>query len=138
MGVTYTKEYAIGVTDEGEVKLFETTNGNHKLFCFGENLVSLDVSKCLTLKFLRCHQNKLTSLDLSNNVNLEILEVDSNNLQVLDISHNKELYSIHAYRNRINEINIGAITDLRFIFLDAQVNIKGINLGGEANIHFVR
>ena len=54
--------------------------------CSGNQLTSLDASGCPALEKLFCEGNRLTSLDLSRNTALKILTCDENQLTDLDVS----------------------------------------------------
>ena len=62
-----------------------------ELYCSGNQLTTLDVSKNTKLEKLDCWGNQLTTLDLSKNTKLEFLWCDTN-LEVIGYS---------GYRNRI-------------------------------------
>ncbi len=66
-----------------------------ELYCFGNQLTSLDVSKNTSLTTLSCYSNQLTSLDVSKNTSLTYLDCDNNQLKSLDISRNPHL--LEAY-----------------------------------------
>ena len=55
------------------------------LYCYTNQLTSLDLSANPTLEYLTCYSNSLTTLDLSSNPNLEILNVGNNQLETLDL-----------------------------------------------------
>ena len=57
-----------------------------KLYCGGNQLTSLDVSKNTALTYLECGWNKLTSLDVSKNTVLTSLSCSKNKLTSLYIS----------------------------------------------------
>ena len=61
------------------------------LWCYENNLSSLDVSKNTALKWLNCDKNNLDSLDVSKNTALTSLDCGGNNLSSLDVSKNKAL-----------------------------------------------
>ena len=59
-----------------------------ELDCWNNQLTSLDVSKCISLKTLNCWSNQLTSLDLSKNHALNELDCSDNKLTSLIVSGN--------------------------------------------------
>ena len=61
------------------------------LFCYKNQLKSLDVSKNTALTYLDCGGNQLTSLDLRRNTAMSVLSCDNNQLTVLDIGRNTTL-----------------------------------------------
>lgn len=56
------------------------------LWCEGDGLTTLDVSRCRALKELDCYVNKLTALDVSKNKALTYLDCGRNELTSLDVS----------------------------------------------------
>ena len=56
------------------------------LYCYGNQLTSLDISKNIALETLSCYRNQLTSLNISNNPELTSLNCCNNQITVLDVS----------------------------------------------------
>jgi Leucine-rich repeat (LRR) protein len=79
------------------------------LYCYKNQLTSLDVSNNAKLVELYCYDNQLTSLDVSNNVKLITLYCYDNQLTSLDVSNNVKLIDLHCYDNKINKANMGAL-----------------------------
>ncbi len=80
------------------------------LWCFNNQITSLDLSANTALNTLYCHTNQLTSLDLSANPTLEYLTCYDNQLTSLDIrnENNESIQTFWAYSN----------PDLSCIFVD--------------------
>lgn len=78
-----------------------------KLFCYENNLESLDVTKNTKLSTLDCQQNKLKELNLENNKKLKVLNCSYNNLTTLDVSHNVWLDTLECTNNGMVELNLG-------------------------------
>ena len=57
-----------------------------RLYCYENNLTTLDVSNSTALETLYCYDNNLTTLDVSNSTALETLYCYDNNLTTLDVS----------------------------------------------------
>jgi len=76
------------------------------LYCYNNQLTSLDVSKNPGLTRLECDSNKLTSLDITKNINLNILECQGNMLTSLDLSQNKALTRIFTHSNALTSLNL--------------------------------
>lgn len=70
-----------------------------ELYCYENELTSLDVSNNTALKHLKCACNKLTSLNISKNTALKHLVCDENELTSLDISKNTALKEFVCYGN---------------------------------------
>lgn len=73
-----------------------------KLYCQGNILFDLDVSKNTKLEVLGCDFNGLGSLDVSKNTALRILSCSVNGLKSLDLSANKALTNLDCCKNHIS------------------------------------
>ena len=82
------------------------------LYCSGNKLTSLDVSKNTLLKTLLCRENNLTSLDVSKNPKLESLSCYTNNISSLDVSNNQELAVFYCYKNNLSSLDVTNNTNL--------------------------
>lgn len=76
------------------------------LYCYGNKLTSLDVSKNVALTTLWCFENKLTSLDVSKNVALTTLYCYVNQLTTLDVSKNTSLENLNCRANLLSTLDI--------------------------------
>jgi len=76
------------------------------LYCGGNKLTSLDVSKNTALVFLSCGNNQLTSLDVSKNTALTLLECGGNKLSSLDVSKNVELTYLACGVNQLTSLDV--------------------------------
>jgi Leucine-rich repeat (LRR) protein len=76
------------------------------LFCQGNQLKSLDLSKNTLLRTLGCDENQLTSLDLSKNTLLMILDCSYNQLTSLDISTLTALESLQCHDNQLTSLDV--------------------------------
>ena len=83
------------------------------LFCDGNHLTSLDVSKNTALVCLACYSNQLTSLDVSKNTALMNLSCDGNQLTSLDVSKNTALISLSCYENQLTSLDVSMIPALK-------------------------
>ncbi|MDR2647194.1 MAG: hypothetical protein LBB67_03610 [Oscillospiraceae bacterium] len=61
------------------------------LYCYDNQLTTLDLSRNTELLRLVCDNNRLEYLDLSYNTKLEQLSVRNNELEMLDLSENRNL-----------------------------------------------
>lgn len=76
------------------------------LYCDGNNLTRLDVSRNAELKGLTCSYNKLTELDLSANGALIKLDCHNNSLTELDVSANKKLTHLDCRYNMLTKLDL--------------------------------
>ena len=77
-----------------------------ELFCYDNKLTSLDVSKNTALTTLSCHSNQLTNLDVSKNTALTMLYCYDNKLTSLDLTNNKALTTLWCYLNQIGHTDM--------------------------------
>ena len=77
-----------------------------KLDCYGNQLMSLDVSGCSALTKLDCSKNQLTSFGVSGCSALTELDCSSNQLTNLNVSKNTALTMLVCYDNQINGENM--------------------------------
>ena len=83
-----------------------------ELSCEGNQLTSLDVSKNTALTKLYCNGNQLTSLDVSNNTALTDLECSGNQLTSLDVSNNTALTDLECNGNQLTSLDVSKNTAL--------------------------
>ena len=65
------------------------------LYCYSNQLTSLDVSQNTALTNLSCGINQLTNLDVSKNTALTVLNCGNNQLTSLDVSQNTALTRVY-------------------------------------------
>ena len=94
------------------------------LFCYRNNLTTLDLSKNTALTNLSCSDNKLTSIDLSKNTALTSLNVSYNQLTSLDLSKNTALTNLSCTKNQLSMLDFSACKNITSISCD-QNRIKG-------------
>ncbi len=82
------------------------------LYCNGNQLTSLNVSKNALLESLDCSNNKLTSLDVSKNTALTFLSCSNNQLTSLNVSKNTALTSLYCYGNQLSSLDVSKNTAL--------------------------
>lgn len=66
----------------------------------------LDISKNINLRSLFCDGNQLTNLDVSNNLNLGVLTCGDNQLTFLDVSNNLKLHALDCSGNQLTKLDI--------------------------------
>jgi Leucine-rich repeat (LRR) protein len=79
------------------------------LYCAGNGLTALDVSRNTALTYLLCSNNQLTGLDVSKNIALNDLECNHNQITKLDVSKNKTLNILSIVGN---QLTAAALNDL--------------------------
>ena len=88
------------------------TNLNY-LYCFSNQLTSLDVSKNTRLTKLNCYGNQLTSLNVSGCTNMINLYCNNNKLTSLDVSECTALTTLECYENRLTSLDMSGCTALK-------------------------
>ena len=83
-----------------------------QLWCFFNQLTSLDVSNNTALTYLQCYNNPLTSLDVSQNTALTQLYCYNNQLTILDVSQNTALTYLQCYNNPLTSLDVSGNTAL--------------------------
>ena len=90
-----------------------TIQGNvTALYCDGNKLTTLDVSKNTALTSLSCSNNQLTALDVSKNTALTFLGCRDNHLTALDVSKNTALTRLYCYNNQLKALDVSKNTAL--------------------------
>jgi Leucine-rich repeat (LRR) protein len=89
-----------------------------ELYCFGNNLDSLDVSKNTALTELFCTGNQLRSLDVSKNTALTELDCNENQLTSLDVSKNTALTFLDCSKNQLTSLDVSKNTALGWLYCD--------------------
>ena len=93
----------LGISDLTGIEYFKNLSS---LWCYDNNLTTLDVSNNTELKILACDNNQLTSLDVSNNTALTELYCDDNQLTSLDVSHNTLLTDFMCSNNQLASVDL--------------------------------
>ncbi len=94
------------------------------LYCDGNQLTSLDVSKNIALVDLELRENQLTSLDVSKNTALKGLTCDDNQLTSLDVSKNTALVYLECEKNQLTSLDVSKNTALEHLHCDSDVKVK--------------
>lgn len=86
------------------------------------------MKKNTALKHLYCFQNQLTSLDVKSNSALKYLHCSNNQLTVLDISHNINLENLNIMKNKFTTETLNALFNALIKNTDVSVN-KRVYIG---------
>lgn len=98
-----------GIASLEGIKFF---TGLKHLYCYSNQLTSLDISCNTALITLYCSSNQLSSLDISHNTSLTNLNCGSNRLSNLDVNRNTSLTNLSCYSNRLTSLDISRNTSL--------------------------
>ena len=87
----------------------------NRLYCYSNQLTSINVSGCTELTMLYCDFNELTSLDVSHNANLSWLSCTGNQLTSLNVSQNTALSTLYCDSNQLTSLNVANNLALGFL-----------------------
>ncbi|MBQ5737498.1 MAG: hypothetical protein IIV55_00425 [Alistipes sp.] len=87
-----------------------------ELYCFDNQLTRLDVSGCTSLEGLLCAINQLTMLDVSGCTALESLSCGSNQLTTLDVSGCAALWTLDCGSNQLTTLDVSGLTALEELY----------------------
>jgi uncharacterized protein YjdB len=96
-----------------------------ELYCYDNQLTSLDVSKNTSLIKLHCYNNQLTSLNVSANTALTNLHCSSNHLKSLDLSKNTSLQNLLCFSNHLASLDLSNNAALQYAFVGKQTDASG-------------
>ncbi len=96
------------------------------LFCFDNNISSLDLSENDLLFNLHCQDNNLSSLDISANPALRFLFAHGNNITGIDVGNNNALETLNLGNNQITSIDITNLDDLKGFSIEGNM-LTGID-----------
>ena len=102
----------LGISDLTGIEAFTALT---VLYCYDNQLTSLDVSSNTALTDLYCFVNQLTSLDVSSNTALTDLYCFANQLTSLNVSGATALTNLVCYDNQLTSLDVSsntALTDL--------------------------
>ena len=106
------------------------------LSCNTNQLTSLDVSKNVALTYLNCNINQLTSLDVSKNVALTRLDCESNTLTTLDVSKNVALIELYCYSNKFAILDVSNNIALRYLYCNSN-NIATLDVSTNVSLNYL-
>lgn len=95
------------------------------------NIKNIDVTKNTELTVLNCTWNEIKSLDLSNNILLEHLSCENNQLDSLSLKNNTKLYSVFL---RSNQLNANQLNHLFETLHGNRISGKTIYIGGNPGV----
>lgn len=121
----YTIDWGDGVTTT-DTKTHTYSDGllAHSIFLYGNNydewtvnvgdneVIFVDISRCLGMKSFWAYSNRITNIDLSKNIELETLSIGRNNLQSIDVSNNLKLNQLNLNENNLSNIDVTTLLSL--------------------------
>jgi len=98
------------------------------MYCFNNQLTSLDVSKNVTLEILNCEDNQLKKLNVSGCTALKLLHCEYNKLTSLDVSKNTVLVQLSCSHNQLTSLDVSRNTELWYLSChNNQLNANALN-----------
>ncbi len=95
------------------------------LWCDGNELTTLDISKNQNLESLNCDNNQLTELDISQNKKINSLVCNGNQLTELDVSQNPDMWNLYCRDNQLTTLHLNPVLGV----LDCRYNqLKDLDL----------
>ena len=104
------------------------------LNCLGNQITSLNLNSNLELRSLTCYENQLTSLDLNNNVNLTDLLCWSNQLTSLNLINNVNLSNLDCDSNQLTSLNLSNNVNLTQLYCHSN-QLTSLNLSNNVNLN---
>jgi hypothetical protein len=125
--------YGQQISDLTGIEAFPNLN---LLYCYSNELTSLDISHNTLLTLLNCHSNQLSALDVTHNTALRNLNLYNNHIITIDVTQNTELKELYLDENQISALDISQNTLLENLFcsnnllnsLDVSANIALLRL----------
>ena len=121
------------ITDLTGIEAFK---GLENLFCYSNQLTTLDLSKNINLILLNSTSNQLSSLNVSKNVNLTGLFCNLNQLKALDVSNNINLKDLICSSNRLTSLDLSK--NINLYQLSCETNqISNLDVTNNINLAFL-
>ena len=97
------------------------------LDCSNNKLTDLNIVDSTRLETLLCYKNKITSLDLSKDTNLIFVSCNENMLTSIDISKNNKLTALYVSNNSLSALDVSKNTELRALTCEKNM-LTSLNL----------
>lgn len=121
------------ITDLTGIEAFENIR---YLFCYSNELTSLDVSHNTKLITLYCQYNQLTTIDVTQNNLLKYFYCGHNRFSNLDISQNIQLESFACWNNQIDNLDVTQNILLQFFHCDENA-ISNLDVTQNTNLTYL-
>ncbi len=92
-----------------------------ELFCYGNQLTTLDVRNMTALSTLYCSNNQLTSLNVGGDVSLTTLGCHVNQLTTLQLSGLTSLTTLYSQNNQLSNLNFSGLSALHYVACNANL-----------------
>jgi len=112
--------------------VFLDTEGLHvleSLDCANNNIHSLNLDQCISLRELYCSNNNIDNLDLDQCRSLRVLHCSNNNINNLDLDQCTSLKTLLCSVNNITSLSIESCNQLETIYCDNNKLSGTLNVG---------
>jgi len=114
----------------------EYFTGLKELYCAGNNLQSLNLSKNKKMLKLDCSKNPINDLDVSELTELTDLYIDDTNIRTIDVSKNAKLYWLAASGNQMTNIDVS--NNMELTIFECNVNqLEAIDLKKNTKLQYL-
>lgn len=125
--------YEINTNRDREIQVSEAENYTGVIDCSNRWIKSLEGIEYFTnVTSLYCYSNQLTSLDVSNNTKLINLNCYTNQLTNLDVSNNKDLLGLYCGWNKLDSLDVSKNEKLQELYCD-NMSLTSLNVANGNN-----
>jgi hypothetical protein len=104
------------------------------LFCYYNELSSLNIEGITSLEVVYCQKNQLTTLNINNSLNLRALTCQYNKIHHLDMSNLTHLITLNCVENEMETLNIDGASSLVYFFCFSN-KLSSLNLNGVSSLY---
>ena len=144
---TLTEAESFGAATVGSItslKGIEFFTALQKLYCYGNQITALDLSRNTELDTLACglriddvnYGNKLSSLNVSNNKKLRYFACDGNLLKTLDLRGNTDLEMLQCIGNELESLIINNSPNLSWLYCWDN-KLTSLDISGNPNLEYL-
>ena len=144
---TLTEAESFGAATVGSItslKGIEFFTALQKLYCYGNQITALDLSRNTELDTLACglrldgvnYGNKLSSLNVSNNKKLRYFACDGNLLKTLDLRGNTDLEMLQCIGNELKSLIINKSPKLSWLYCWDN-KLTSLDISGNPNLEYL-
>lgn len=121
----------IGIAETGHGGLLDLSGcaALTQLWCYNNQLTTLNVSGCTALTSLHCYVNQLTSLNVSGCTALEDLQCHRNQLATLNVSGCTALTMLSCGDNQLTTLDVSGYTALKYLYCQTN-QLTTLNVSG--------
>ncbi|MCD7900567.1 MAG: hypothetical protein LUH22_12055 [Bacteroides sp.] len=124
--------------EEESFKLSGCPKLDNLTFRSWDNLISLDLTECNSIKRLYCSSlPKMTSLDVSKNTLLTDIDIEYTPIKELDLSRNIMLNTFQCVESDLTSLSLEKNNALTELYISDNTQLTSINVDAENNIKMV-